>query len=329
MVLSLPDVPVSIGGEPDASPLSADGDNCGISRNNMDRLPADLLVVQDRSGTMRNSSKWTQVTTAVNQVVSQTESTIRWGLKLYAMPYASDAAVRCFVPDEVTVAVNFSNATNISAALTANPPSADASGSATPTRWAIEKALTYLQSVNDGYPKYMLLATDGLPNCMNGIMSTNDYNAADDAGAIGAITAANAAGVPVFVVGIDIGGGGNTLNSMAVAGGRPRNDTVQYYPATATTGLVDALQQIVGSIPTCTFTLLSKPPVPDNIAVDAQLAAGGSVRIPKDTTRAVGWDYTDATSTSIQIYGTYCDDIMSGSIKVVEAIFGCAGQIIP
>jgi hypothetical protein len=330
LIIVLPDgaPPGSRGGD-DAGVLSADGANCGISRNNMEKLPADLLIVQDRSGTMRSNSKWNQVTTAVNDVVGQTQSSIRWGLKLFAMPYALDSTVRCYVPDEVTVPVGLNNATPISQALTNNPPSSEASGSATPTRWAVEKALAYLASLNDGYPKYILLATDGLPNCKNGIMSASDYGVSDDDGAISAISAANAAGVLVFVVGIDIGGGGDTLDKMAVAGGRPRNDTVKYYPATATTGLLDALQQIVGSIPSCTFALSAKPPVPDNIAVDAQLAAGGAERIPKDTGHSAGWDYTDATMTGIQIYGSWCDDITSGQIKSVEAIFGCPDVSIP
>jgi hypothetical protein len=158
-------------------------------------------------------------------------------------------------------------------------------------------------------------------------MSADDYDASDDDGAVDAIAAAQAAGVPVFVVGIDIGGGGDTLDRMAVAGGRPRDDAVKYYPASATTGLVEALQQIVGSIPTCTFTLSSPPPVPENIAVDARLASGEVVRVPKDTSHGAGWDY--ASATSIQVYGSWCDDIMSGKVVSVEAIFGCPGRVIP
>ena len=330
LVLSLPDDPIAAGEDAANGGLpAADGKNCGISRNEMDRLPADLLVVQDRSGTMRKEEKWAQVTSAVNEVVSQTQSAIRWGLKLYAMPYPEDEDVRCFVPDEVTVPLEFDNATKISTALVDNPPTSKAIGSATPTRWAIEKALAYLQSVDDGYPKYMLLATDGLPNCGNGIMSADDYDVEDEQSSIDAIAAANAAGVPVFVVGIDIGGGGDTLDEMAVAGGRPRDVDPRYYPATATTGLVEALQQIVGSLPTCTFALSAKPPVPENIAVDATLASGVAARIPKDVTHANGWDYTDDTMTGIQIYGTWCDEITNDNIKTVEAIFGCPDEIIP
>jgi len=316
-------------GLPDAAPLTADGDHCGISRNDMERMPVDLLVVQDRSGTMRRNDKWAQVTTAVNEVVRQTESTIRWGLKLYAMPYPADDEVRCFVPDEVTVPLGLGNADAIGAALADHPPVSEASGSATPTRWAVDKALAYLASVADGYPKYMLLATDGLPNCRDGIMSADDYDRDDEDGAVEAIAAAHAASVPVFVVGIDIGGGGDTLDAMAVAGGRPRDDSPRYYPASATTGLVEALEQIVGRIPTCTFSLSSKPPVPDNIAVDARLATGEVARIPKDPTHAAGWDYTDATTTGIQLYGSWCDDVVGGQIAAVEAIFGCPGQLIP
>lgn len=330
LVVSLPDGPAPGGSDDDANgALSADGDHCGISRSNMSRLPADLLIVQDRSGTMLEDSKWEQVTTAVNEVVAETESTIRWGLKLFALPYSEDPTVRCYVPDEITVPVDYDNSRRISEALASTPPSPESSGSATPTRWAIEKALAYLQSVNDGFPKYMLLATDGLPNCKNGIMSGDDYGGKDDQAAIAAISAARDAQVPVFVVGIDIGGGGDTLNAMAEAGGKARTEAIKYYPATASTGLAEALQQIVGSIPTCTFTLGSRPPVPENIAVDAQLAGGGTVRIPKDTTHAAGWDYATAALTSIEIFGQHCDDIMSGRISAVEAIFGCPGQLIP
>ncbi len=327
MVIVLPDA--ANGPAPEAAAPTADGDNCGISRNDMDRLPADLLIVQDRSGTMRSKSKWDQVTSAVNAVVGETESVIRWGLKLYAMPYESDTAVRCYVPDNATVPLAFGNAAAISASLAAYPPTSSSSGSATPTRWAIDKALAYLQSVNDGYPKYMLLATDGLPNCKSDILGTDDYGQVDEDGAVNAVAAAAAAGVPVYVVGIDIGGGGDTLDRLAVAGGRAREGDIKYYPAEATTGLVEALQAIVGNIPTCSFTLAAPPPVPENIAVDAHAADGGLARIPKDPAHAAGWDYADATSTAIQIYGSWCDQITSGQIKSVEAIFGCPGIPIP
>jgi hypothetical protein len=58
-------------------------------------LPADVLILQDRSASMvdddddlpcgrrgcGNGSKWSQVTAALTEVVTATQSSIKWGLK--------------------------------------------------------------------------------------------------------------------------------------------------------------------------------------------------------------------------------------------------------
>jgi hypothetical protein len=318
--------------------LSSDGPNCGIQHEKFSLVPVDLLVIQDRSGSMRSDDKWNQVTMAVNEVVSQTEASVRWGLKLYAMTYKTNSAVRCFVPDGIEVPFALNNSAKIKSAMNDNPPPSGDNGSATPTRFAIEKAVAHLATVKDGSPKYILLATDGQPNCAKGILSTDDYGADDKTATIAAIAKAKADGILVVVVGIAIGTNGPflgnaeiTLNSMAEAGGMPRNDTYKYYPANDAASLVTALKQIVGILPTCTFSLASTPPDPTNVAVDAYPPGGGAPsRITnQDKTHTEGWDFNDTDMTSIRVYGKWCEEVMSGKIERLQAIFGCPGVPIP
>ena len=70
-------------------------------------------------------------------------------------------------------------------------------GSRTPTRAAEDAAVTYLRGLTDPNPKFILMATDGQPNCPASGNSSGD----DTPGAIAAVTAAATAGFPTFVVG--------------------------------------------------------------------------------------------------------------------------------
>ena len=74
-----------------------------------------------------------------------------------------------------------------------------ANGSSTPTRAAENAAVTYLtQRLTDPNPKFIVLATDGQPNC-----PAIGQHVTDDApGAVTAVTTAKTAGFPTFVVGI-------------------------------------------------------------------------------------------------------------------------------
>src|SRR4030095_16655470 len=45
------------------------------------------------------------------------------------------------------------------------------------------------------------------------------------------------------------------------------------------------------------------------------------VAIPRDTTNTNGWDYTDATFTSVDIHGPSCDALTSGAATAVTIAF--------
>jgi hypothetical protein len=304
---------------------SPDGSNCGLQQFGLQNVPPDLLIIQDKSGSMANDvndmrcrgmacvSKWSDVTTAIDMVVSETDTTIRWGLKFFANNNT------CGVDAGAIVPIAPMNAMPIANAIAATMP-----GGSTPTRLAITSGVAYLQSLTDPNPKFILLATDGEPNCIPG---NQDQGADDSAGAVMAVQAAAMAGFPVFVVGVgNVAPAIATLNMLADAGGRPQAGATHYYPVMSTMDLVNVLKTIGGMITSCNFSLGKAPPDPSNIGVYAN--GNTAMKIPHDPTHANGWDY-GAGMTSITLYGPACTNVMNMTTKTVETIFGCPGVIIP
>ena len=304
--------------------------NCGAKNKDAARLPPDILIVLDASGSMNDdvnnmmctngcgaTSKWAQMTPAINQVVAATENDVNWGLKFFA----SDNA--CAVNANANVTVGTGRAAMIAAAIMGRTDAAGnvTNGSRTPTRAGVMQGAAYLNGLQDDNPKYIVLATDGLPNCP---MSGNTGND-DTAGAVAAVQAAATSGVPVFVVGIATGGttADATLSMMATAGGRPRAGSPSYYSVSSGAELQSVLTMLVGMASTCTFQV-GPPPTTDGTTSTGFIDVfGDGTKIPRDTTHANGWDYVDATMNAIQVYGPTCTAIENGSIQRVVVTFKC------
>jgi hypothetical protein len=133
------------------------------------------------------------------------------------------------------------------------------------------------------------------------------------------------AGFPTFVVGIATGGStaDTTLSNIANAGGLPRAGTPTYYPVSNATDLADAIRTLIGVAASCTFQIGAPPTDDGTTSLDKIDVFGDGAPIPRDSSHADGYDYTDATMTSIQVYGPLCDQIMSGTIKDVAVTFRC------
>ena len=136
------------------------------------------------------TSKWALLTPALNQVVMETETMVNWGLKLFA-----DASGGCGVnANTVAVPVGAGTAAMISTVIMGrtDPMGNVLNGSSTPTRRAMDAAVAYFATVTEPNPKYVLLATDGLPNCTGTGNNQND----DTPGAIMAVANARHGGYP-------------------------------------------------------------------------------------------------------------------------------------
>ena len=129
-----------------------------------------------------------------------------------------------------------------------------ANGGATPTRAAETAAVAYLSAVPDSNPKFILLATDGQPNCP---ATGSDTNGDDSTAAVQVVSDAYRAGVPTFVVGIGtLSSTEVVLDALARAGGHPRADTTHaYYPASSTADLVTTLNELVRIARSCRIAI--------------------------------------------------------------------------
>lgn len=299
------------------------------ARSATERL-TDVLIVLDASGSMNNTtddtycsggcgatSKWAQVTPALDALVTANDSAVNWGLKMFA-----DADATCGVNNAIAVPVAPANARPIAAAIAARTDANGGlvNGSRTPARAAVTAAANYLAGLGDGNPKQILLLTDGTPNCP---ASGADPAADDTVAAAQAIADAQARGISTIVVGIAIAGGAadQSLSAMALAGGRARlGATPAYYPLSNIADLKAMLSPVIVAPADCVLALPS-PPVgaaAPRIGVRADGAA-----IPFDADHRAGWDWTDASWSSVELYGVACDDYLAGRIATVTIEFYC------
>ena len=309
------------GGMPGGADGAAEIPSCtGSELTRATRQPADVLLVLDRSGSMNFSiteecscdpfsnpivicadtsnctTRWTSLAAAINSSLSSTPF-LHWGLKVFPSPHA----LQCEVASGVDVPIGADTATAIQSQIAASTPDGE-----TPTAFAITAATTYLKTVADANSKVILLVTDGKPNCGGPFPSVFDE---DVTGTLDAITAAFDAGFLVYVVGIGTGAGVENLDNFAQAGG-----TGNYFSAQSADGLTQALAS-ASKVASCTFALDAVPPDPDGVGVylDKNL-------LPRDASN--GWTF-GATSQTILLHGTACDQALSAPPDAVEVLFAC------
>jgi hypothetical protein len=295
---------------------------CGLFKAPLEKLPPDVLIVLDRSGSMNGQvippgfdipmfllclllnncpatmSKWVAMTGALQTSVAASGAAVNYGLKFF--PTDSD----CAVADGAAVPIAPDNVGPINNAIAMTLP-----GGGTPTGPAVTSAGRYLATLTRPNPRFVLLATDGEPSC--------------GGDAVAAVTSLAGAGVPVYVIGIATQGmADNTLTAMANAGGRPRNATPAYYPVQTAADLSAALSAIGTQIASCTFTVARPDPPADpaNVAVKAN-----GMKIPQSDTD--GWRWGPGMM-SIEISGSWCQQIQSGAITDLQTTFACKGVTV-
>jgi hypothetical protein len=306
------------GGDQDPVREPTETGNCGSQIVDLNPQPAELVLVLDRSGSMlenvhdrgsgRFVQKWSEVVGALDAVIGTTQSGVAWGLQLYPVPDG------CAVSDDLTVPVSTGNHRTVLAGIRGNP-AVDGTGS-TPTQLAVRRAAAALWARDSAASKYLVLATDGQPTCRPAAGAQED----DRAGAVQAVADAQAAGVGVFVVGVATEGSEahETLNQMAVQGGRARGTSTRYYPVGSRGDLVWALETITGQIFACSFPLDAPPPAPENVLLEID-----GQRVPRDLTHQDGWDYGEGERTLV-VHGPACDGLRTARPQKVRILYGCS-----
>ena len=333
----------STGSTNSAGGTDANSTSTGCAQQNVSiqALPPDIMIVLDRSLSMTDKpdgtvcaggslsgdgkcgtdSKWYQTRIAVETVVQNTQAAVNWGLW-----WLGDESTTCGASTTAAVPIipiGQDSYTPIQAALDGNTFTG---APGTPTAAVVKNAHAYMSTLTDPNPKFLLLATDGEPNCANGNVGSTDTT-----GATNAITNAHTAGIPTFVVGIattTVATATTLLNSAAQAGCYPQTGAAtQYYAVTDTASLQDTLSRIVGIATSCTIPLQNVPTDQDwNVAISATDSTGTHVEVPNSATD--GWAYTDASKSSITLVGTYCDGMKSGAYTDFNFIYSCSSHIV-
>jgi hypothetical protein len=292
---------------------------CGDTRHTLAKTPAQVMLVLDRSSSMDEEiglfptrTKWDEATAAVKAALAANPQ-IAWGLKLFPSVAPEDDNIDhgCDVTPQLEAPAGFGSLAGIAGALDQSPPPL---GGGTPTKRAIEVTLSKFKASTISLPRYIVLVTDGVPNCDGDVEGVARDNA------VKAIEAAAAAGIPTFVLGIvDVGDADAiaTLDRMAVAGGEPRGGMPRHYSANNRAQLDAALAAITNAITNCVFPLAVPPLDPGfvGVTVDGQLIA-------RDPTHAEGWDYS-IKGLGVEIFGSACTDLKNGAALSVGVHYGC------
>lgn len=296
-----------------------------------DVLDPRILLVVDKSRSMRDEaagfpgSKWDAARDALGTVVTSLDGSVELGLMLYPDDRGGDVCQE----GSVRVGVAANNASSIVNTLNGTEPNGG-----TPTATTLVEAMGVLDGLSaEGGARAVVLATDGGPNC-NGSLDGNtcrcvapnpedcqDFseNCLDDVNAIGAATGLNAAGFPVFVVGIP-GAESFTdvLNALANAGGTAQAGATAFYDANSSADLATALEDIAIRVGACRFDL------PQNVsAADVTVKVNGG-DVARDTTRVNGWDLVDPNT--VELFGVPCQEAVNGGAgaATVDIVF-CPG----
>jgi hypothetical protein len=270
----------------------------------------DMLLVVDKSGSMKDplgggtTSKMDVMKQAMATVLPGENANINFGLSTYPPDDACGAG-------QVISGIAPNNAANVVSLINAVLPKGS-----TPTHLSLDSARAYFGTIAvnpDG--RYVLLATDGLPNC-NGA-SDNPSNALT----IAAAKALAQVGIKTFVIGFgDVAVADPAfLKQLAQAGG-----TTDFFAANSPQQLQQALTQISGTVTqaSCSFELASAPQDPAKLGVTLDGTA-----VPRDPAHQTGWDYDPATN-SITFYGATCASIQNGTGANVGVDYGCGSVII-
>lgn len=338
------------------------GLNCGGTSLQAELRTVNLLLVIDKSGSMTDplgdADKWTAMKSALATALGRVAGEMNFGLELF--PYSLSETIPldgctargdcCDIPDSdaavvVPVRPGTTAAHEISSQLEVASP-----GGGTPTAKALANALDYftngagaaLQGNN-----YVLLATDGGPNCNTsltcdaGTCTTNldgtpcgggnccrdsdtHDQCLDDGSVIDALHALHEAGIPTFVVGLPgTDQYAEYLNNFATEGGEAQSGDTKYYAVSQSQGvqgLTDVFDTITTQLVRSCDIPLDVPPTKAslvNVAIDCDVVAPMS-------SDGSGWHFDDPNApTEVILDGPVCDRLQTDGARRVDVIFGC------
>lgn len=294
------------------------GGDCGAQLMAATVVKPNLLIVLDRScsmlDTVGDTTKWGLAVAALDTVIADTKSKLRFGLILFpdmTAPECGQSGIPVPVSDQGAAAIATLLDKSVATQNTAdwfpgNP-------CLTPIDAAMAQAATD-PSLGDGTRQSsVLLVTDGQQTC--------GTVAAGNAALLSTVTTLNKSRhVSTYVLGFGDAVDPATLTDLANAGGKPNAGSTAYYSAQDAAGLATALRAIATRASlSCSLELDAVPPNATKLYVFANRQDQGA----RDTTHTDGWDY-DSDTNRVVFYGAACTAIQNGSVTRIDVVFGCA-----
>jgi hypothetical protein len=331
------------GTKPPGCGAAPDGSQCECLDVPLFVDPPTLYFVLDRSGSMRVDDKWTRVRVTIGKIVRGLGPRANFGAAMFPSGTSDNT---CLAGDEIM------------SVRPGDPPSSGTDGpttstllrstivrpnGGTPTGPTLEVVRSRLANVQGR--TYVILATDGAPNCnasagcgydqcqpniedMQGCPKEgpgncceppNGYpeNCNDRSSTLAAISSLKTAGIPTFVLGLPGASSyGSLLDEMAVTGGTALPSSPKYFAVQASNEelMLAQLKKIAAQIAgTCNFDLKDEPAHPElvNVYVD-------DVVLPYEPVD--GWTIQGKTVTLV---GAACNHVKNGDALDVRIIAGC------
>jgi len=302
-----------------AAPVPA---GCVDITRNYTSEPATVLLLIDRSQSMSfrfgGSTRWNVLREAIVDreagLLTALDPSARVGLMLYTGRGGFDNPLGC--PLLTRVEAEFGNVEAVRDAYLAASP--QQSGD-TPTGESIAQAAAALSAIPSTAPKYILLATDGVPDTCAQPKPSEGLPEA-----LAAASAAFASGIRVYVLGVSDGLDAWRLQQLANAGAGKDpglvygTDADAEAPLSASTDpgeLAAQLRGIIGDVRSCSIELGTS--VGSERALEGRLVLDGRA-LAND--RRDGWTIVDERT--VRLHGAACDQVL-GEGERLEVSFPC------
>jgi hypothetical protein len=323
--------------------VGPDGGVCACADESLLGDPPTLYFLLDRSGSMNDFNKWVTVQLTLEELMIDLGPRAKVGAAVFPDPSLDNCApgVQVFAPARGDAPAGTAGSTDLKfLTLLGSIP---ASGG-TPTAATLQSLAPSIEAIPG--KRYVILATDGGPNCNSSAVCTSDMcteNIENEPGCppggtpdccldpstggplacldadptIAGVAALAQAGVPVYVVGVP----GSApyaalLDELAMAGGTARGSEPQYYAVDTTdqAALTSAMSKIAGQIAgSCSLPLDQAPP-------DATLL---NVFLDGKVLPQAGPDGWTLSGSTVTILGASCQEIMTGAVLDVRVEAGC------
>lgn len=287
-----------------ASDTDSAGDGCEAELFQSANVPANVLIVLDRSGSMNQDigggTKWTVALEAIETFLGDFGNQARFGLMLYpGFDLSCDEGMNC-----ATGTVFVDPGPMTAEAINESLDDAQTCSFGTPTAESLESLLDYSGLEDPTRDNYVLLITDGQSTCEDPIPIVAALRDRDPE-------------VRTYVLGFGDGVDPDELEAMAEAGGTALPGDPAYYQADDAASLDQALQSIGGNFLSCSYSLDQPLDDPDQLYV---LFDG--IQVPRDPGHENGWDYDPVTNT-VTFYGAACNALQSGDVTDLQLVYGC------